>query len=59
MNKNAKEMSAAERKFKAVQEKMQQSAKKYTQDYESSSEEEELESNKILGMFFMYICFKF
>ncbi|XP_044731524.1 NF-X1-type zinc finger protein NFXL1 [Chrysoperla carnea] len=48
MNKNTKEMSAAERKFKAVQEKMQQSAKKYTQDYESSSEEEELESNKIL-----------
>lgn len=41
--------SKSEKKFKEVQEKLQASVKKHIKEYDSSSEEEELESNSILG----------
>lgn len=48
--KNEWETSKAEKKFQAAREQMQKNVAKYT-NYESSSEEEELETSGIIGRY--------
>lgn len=43
-------LTPAEIKFKEAHQKLQAAVKKHVKDYESSSEEEELESENIIGL---------
>ncbi|KAJ8941972.1 hypothetical protein NQ314_010196 [Rhamnusium bicolor] len=47
----------SEVKFKEAQSKLQAAVKKHVKDYESSSEEEELESSNLIGKFKIFIYF--
>lgn len=51
-NLQANSPTPAEVKFKEAHGKLQAAVRKHVQDYESSSEEEELESENIFGLFY-------
>lgn len=52
VNNTQKNPTPSEVKFKEAQAKLQEAVKKHVKDFESSSEEEELESEAVIGMFF-------
>lgn len=45
------EVNKSEIKFKEAQKKLQAAVQKYVKEYDSSSEEEELETNNIIGLY--------
>lgn len=49
-NGSCGEPSSTEIKFKEAQQKLQAAVAKYAKDYESSSSEDELESENVIGM---------